>query len=289
MTPRNPSLAGWPEFDAERPHRRRRHTDPVPEPRPRVAPGAVAEPVPGRTPTGAAVASPDARFRAALRRRRRRAIRSLGRLGVPGPAAWKRAGGMAGAVVLVGLASLGSGPDAATTGRATRSWEDAARRQIGSELRAGEKAVLNDRITRLDRIVTFSARFGIPADLSSEIYDAAEAEGLDVELAFALVRVESSFRPRVVSSMGAVGLTQVLPSTAFGVDPELDRADLFSSGTNLRVGFRYLRGLIERYDGDLRTALLAYNRGPTRVDSLQSLGEDPGNGYARAVLELALP
>ncbi len=157
------------------------------------------------------------------------------------------------------------------------------------EVRAGERAVLNDRITRLDRIVTFSARFGVPADLSSEIYDAAVAEGVEPELAFALVRVESSFRPRVVSSMGAVGLTQVLPSTAEWVDPEVERTELFRRGTNLRVGFRYLRGLIDRYDGDLRTALLAYNRGPTRVDSLQRRGVDPANGYARAVLELAVP
>ncbi|HUG02268.1 MAG TPA: lytic transglycosylase domain-containing protein [Longimicrobiales bacterium] len=262
-------IAGWPEFD-EAPARQ------VPAAR-RSDPARVAHPAPRR------------------RRPRPRRVRSArawslaGRLGIPGPAVVKRAGVMAGAVVLVGLASMGSGPDAATRERAARGWEDAARRQIHGELRAGEKAVLLDRITRLDRVVTFSARFGIPADLSGDIYDAAEAEGVEPELAFALVRVESSFRPRAVSSMGAVGLTQVLPSTAFGVDPRLDRTDLFRRGTNLRVGFRYLRGLIDRYDGDLRTALLAYNRGPTRVDSLQSLGVDPGNGYARAVMELAVP
>jgi soluble lytic murein transglycosylase-like protein len=193
---------------------------------------------------------------------------------------------MAGAVVLVALASLGSGPDSATTARAVATAE---RSQVLRELRIGEKAVLEDRITRLDRIITYSARYGVPADLATEIYDAAQSEGIEPGLAFALVQVESSFRPRVVSSMGAVGLTQVLPSTALWVDPALDRGDLFTRGTNLRVGFRYLRGLIDRYEGDLRTALLAYNRGPTLVDSLQRRGVDPANGYARAVIRATAP
>ena len=200
-----------------------------------------------------------------------------------------RAAALAGAVVLVGLASLGSGPDAVSSARARAALEAAERRQVLREIHAGEKAVLEDRVARLDRIITYSVRFGVPADLATEIYDAADAEGIDPGLAFALVQVESSFRARVVSSMGAVGLTQVLPSTAFWVDPALDRRDLFRRATNLRVGFRYLRGLIDRYDGDLRTALLAYNRGPTRVDSLKRSGIAPANGYARAVIERSAP
>lgn len=195
----------------------------------------------------------------------------------------RRGAAMAGAVALVGLASMGTGPDAITARAEARGAEAAARRQIIAEVRAGEKAVLEDRITRLDRILSYSVRFGLPADLGAEIYDAAEAEGIEPGLAFGLVSVESSFRPRVVSSMGAVGLTQVLPSTAVWLDPDLERSDLFRRGTNLRVGFRYLRQLIDRYDGDVRTALLAYNRGPTRVDRLRSEGIDPANGYARAV------
>ncbi len=289
MTPRRGWTGGQPAFGAARSDPGRRQTDPAPATRASTAaPSSGARAGHHVRARNVRVSSADL-LRSALRRARNRATTDLRRLGLASPATWRRAGAMAAAVLLVGLASLGSGPDAATTERASRSWEAAARRQIDAELRAGETAVLNDRITRLDRIVTFSARFGIPADLASEIYDAAEAEGLVVELAFALVHVESSFRSRVVSSMGAVGLTQVLPSTALGVDPALDRTDLFRSHTNLRVGFRYLRGLIDRYDGDLRTALLAYNRGPTRVDSLQGLGVDPGNGYARAVMELAIP
>ena len=48
---------------------------------------------------------------------------------------------------------------------------------------------------------------------------------------------------------------------------------------------RYLRQMIDKYDGDLRLALLAYNRGPGTVDSIRRVGGDPANGYARAIMD----
>jgi len=54
--------------------------------------------------------------------------------------------------------------------------------------------------------------------------------------------------------------------------------------TNLRVGFRYLRYLIDKYDGNVRLALTAYNRGPGTVDRLLRQGRNPDNGYAGKVL-----
>jgi soluble lytic murein transglycosylase-like protein len=75
-----------------------------------------------------------------------------------------------------------------------------------------------------------------------------------------------------------------MPPTAFELDPSLRYADLFDRDTNLRLGFRYLRQMLDKYDGDLRLALLAYNRGPGTVDGILRAGGDPANGYARAVL-----
>jgi soluble lytic murein transglycosylase-like protein len=112
----------------------------------------------------------------------------------------------------------------------------------------------------------------------------ARAEGVDPDLFYHLVRVESSFRPDVVSAAGAVGLAQLLPSTARALDPTVERADLFAPDTNLRLGARYLRRLLDRYRGNVRLALLAYNRGPTRVSRILREGGDPANGYARRVL-----
>lgn len=150
--------------------------------------------------------------------------------------------------------------------------------------REGELALARLQLRRLDVIVHQSSRHDIPADLARDIYEIALSEGIDPKLAFSLVRVESRFSPRAVSSAGAVGLTQVMPSTAFWLDPGVAYKDLFEGRTNLRLGFRYLRHMIELYGGNLDLALLAYNRGPGRVDAIIRAGHDPSNGYNRAVL-----
>lgn len=155
--------------------------------------------------------------------------------------------------------------------------------------REGELALARLELTRLGAIVDASARHRIPAELSTAIYDIAISEGVDPALAFSLVRVESGFARHAVSSAGAVGLTQVMPSTAFWLQPGLSRADLFERDTNLRLGFRYLRMLIEQYEGDLHLALLAYNRGPGRVDDILRSGGDPSNGYSVLVRNGARP
>jgi hypothetical protein len=130
----------------------------------------------------------------------------------------------------------------------------------------------------------FALRYRISGDLAREIHQAAQDEGIDPELAFRLVRVESAFNPRARSRVGALGLTQLMPSTARWFDRSLTREGILAPGTNLRVGFRYLHRLIDKYDGDLQLALLAYNRGDGAVDRDLRRGRDPENGYSRRVL-----
>lgn len=156
---------------------------------------------------------------------------------------------------------------------------------------AGQLAQLHDQLAlsqteanRLLAVQRFSTEYQIPADLAAAIHSAAIAEGLRPELAFQLVKIESAFRRMAVSSAGAIGLTQLKPSTAQWVDPTATREMLWDTGTNLRVGFRYLSILLSQYSGNERLALLAYNRGPGRVGELLALGRDPANGYARRVL-----
>lgn len=147
----------------------------------------------------------------------------------------------------------------------------------------GELELHRLQADRLSKIIHFSSQFDVPADLAGLIYDVAVFEDLDPELGFRLVRVESSFRRDAVSHKGAIGYTQILPSTARWLDPSVKRADLFDPETNLHLGFRYLRYLLDEYRGEVRLALLAYNRGPTTVAGLLSLGLNPSNGYAKAV------
>lgn len=129
-------------------------------------------------------------------------------------------------------------------------------------------------------------KYNIPADLAEDIHDYAAYEGINPEVGYGLVFTESTFRHRAVSSAGAIGLTQLLPSTAKWIMPEEVQAanQLYEQDTNLKVGFKYLRYLIDKYDGDMENALTAYNRGPGTVDKVLSRGGNPDNGYAGKVL-----
>jgi soluble lytic murein transglycosylase-like protein len=155
------------------------------------------------------------------------------------------------------------------------------------ERQAGELEFQRMYIRRLERVQRLSSQYGIAADLAGRIEDIALSEGVDPSIAFELVRLESEFNPRAVSSMGAVGLAQVMPATARWMEPGIGRADLFDPETNLRLGFRFLKIMEEQYAGDLRLALLAYNRGPGIVDRHLREGVDPANGYARTILRRA--
>ena len=141
------------------------------------------------------------------------------------------------------------------------------------------------QLQRLERTRAYADGFGIERRLAERIYDAAVNEGIDIDLAFRLVKVESSFRQRAVGPAGSIGFTQVQPRTARWLDPSVSREDLFETETNLRLGFRYLKMLLDRYRST-RMALLAYNRGPATVATVLAAGEDPANGYARRVLSV---
>ena len=155
--------------------------------------------------------------------------------------------------------------------------------------REGELELARLELSRLTFIIDQSRRYRIPADLAADIYDIALSERIDPALAFSLVRVESEFTRTAISSAGAVGFTQLMPETATWLQPGLTYNQLFDRRTNLRLGFRYLRMMLEQYDGDLKLALLAYNRGPARVDEILNAGGNPSNGYDRRVRDGVLP
>ena len=98
------------------------------------------------------------------------------------------------------------------------------------------------------------------------------------------MKLESRFDPRATSPVGAIGLAQVMLPTARFFDRNNTTEKLYDPDTNLRIGFRYLRGLIEEYDGDVRLALLTYNRGPVAVQLALRNGEDPSNGYDQILM-----
>ncbi|HEY5674641.1 MAG TPA: lytic transglycosylase domain-containing protein [Malonomonas sp.] len=90
----------------------------------------------------------------------------------------------------------------------------------------------------------------------------AQQVSLAPELIRSVVSAESNFSPDAVSSAGAQGLMQLMPATA----RELEVTDSFDPQQNLLGGSRYLKQLLDKYDGDLDRALAAYNWGQGNVD-----------------------
>jgi soluble lytic murein transglycosylase-like protein len=97
----------------------------------------------------------------------------------------------------------------------------------------------------------------------SIIYREARRQGLQPELLAAVVEAESDFRPRLVSNKNAMGLMQIIPSTGELMGGQRDQ--LFDPDENVRLGAKYLRYLHDRFNGDQRLILAAYNAGETTV------------------------
>lgn len=94
------------------------------------------------------------------------------------------------------------------------------------------------------------------------IAKASRHYGVDIGLIKAVIKAESNFNPAAVSHAGARGLMQLMPATA----RSLGVADSFDPEQNVMAGTRFLRDLLKRYNGDLDSALAAYNWGPANVD-----------------------
>jgi len=133
---------------------------------------------------------------------------------------------------------------------------------IADRLRAADTArIATARLQRWNRNYTFSRRWMVDTELARAIHDAALDAGIDPELGFRLVNVESQFKERATSGVGAAGLMQVMLPTARYYEPTITKEKLYNRETNLRIGFKYLRDLIDERRGNVKLALLTYIAG----------------------------
>ena len=125
--------------------------------------------------------------------------------------------------------------------------------------------VLQPRLSDPAPIVTAEA---VQPDALLDLIDTiATEQGVEKQLVHSVIRAESNYNPYAVSPKGALGIMQLIPSTArrFGV------ANAFDPGDNIRGGVRYLRFLLDYYQGDYPKAIAAYNAGEGAVDKYNGI------------------
>jgi soluble lytic murein transglycosylase len=119
------------------------------------------------------------------------------------------------------------------------------------------------------------ARLWYPLRYTAIVRGHAANYHLDPALLAAVIEAESKFNPDAHSSAGAIGLMQLTPTTAKGIAQytgghDFRLSDLTNPEINVRYGAWYLRHLLNRYHGDERLALAAYNAGEENVDHWQA-------------------
>jgi soluble lytic murein transglycosylase-like protein len=109
--------------------------------------------------------------------------------------------------------------------------------------------------------------FGCPPLASDKredlISEAARRESIEPALVRAVMQRESAFHPCAVSIKGALGLMQLMPATL----AQFHVSDPFDPAQSVHAGVAFLRTLLDKYQGDLRLTLAAYNAGPARVEN----------------------
>jgi soluble lytic murein transglycosylase-like protein len=127
----------------------------------------------------------------------------------------------------------------------------------------GEVDIAAGDLASIEPEDTFEALPAVPeAPYGELVRAAAQKHGVDEKLIRRVIAAESNFNPQAVSRKQALGLMQLLPKTA----ARYAVANAFDPAANIDAGTRYLKELLDRYRGDVRLALAAYNAGPEMVD-----------------------
>jgi len=184
--------------------------------------------------------------------------------------------------VLLPLAAAAQGPDAM---REAMEKQRAATAQQQASIRKQVQA-MGLRMTPWDPAP--AAMAGAPCEpiadtvVAPMIETAAKANDVQPQLLRAVIEQESGFRPCAVSPRGAMGLMQLMPATVdrFAVD------DPFDAKKSIDAGAKFLKELLQKYKGDFKQALGAYNAGPAAVDAAAGIPDIPETrDYVDAILQ----
>jgi len=161
-------------------------------------------------------------------------------------------------------------PRSRRSGKITSSNKPAAGGQSAASDRYDQASTLKPTVLSYDSLPSSLASTGSAlrgfttgsSQVDGYLIDAGLKNGIDPLLLYSIMHQESSFKSHAISPKGARGLMQLMPGTAirFGV------TNIFDARQNIEGGARYVRFLLERFDGDVRLTLAGYNAGEGAVE-----------------------
>ncbi|MGD6801610.1 lytic transglycosylase domain-containing protein [Rossellomorea aquimaris] len=131
----------------------------------------------------------------------------------------------------------------------------------------GNSLVTKNAASYVSNAASVSSSKAPDSSIQQIISRAAQQYNLPVKLISSVISQESGFNPDAVSHAGASGLMQLMPATARG----LGVTDIFDPEQNVFAGTKYLRQMMDKYNGSLEMALAAYNAGPGNVDKYNGI------------------
>lgn len=150
--------------------------------------------------------------------------------------------------------------------RAKAASQQAENNDFASSLEASSKALAADNSGSPsqtgDTAGSASSSVSSPEDYETYFQEAANTYGISAAILKSIARAESNFNPTAVSSSGAVGIMQLMPSTAAA----LGVSNAYDVRENILGGAKYIGQLLSKYQGNISLALAAYNAGSGNVD-----------------------